>query len=163
MKRKITKLTLSFATLFLIACTKDVAYKDLYNPIDYSKLVTIKQGLWGGCLFLSGNCMPGSNNTCKTDPIHRQIYIYAVAVDSQTVHIGSNFYSQINTTLVAQTQSDDNGFYQVKLQPGNYSVLILEDGKYYCSSWGGHLEICPVSINTNQATRRDLVIDMSVQ
>jgi hypothetical protein len=150
-------------TIFFCSCKKDTPIFPTKASVDYSNLVTIKQGLWGSCSYLTGNCMPGSSSTCKQTPVKRTIYIYSATNETQAVHIVSNFYSQINTTLVGQIQSDDNGFYQISLQVGQYSILILEQGKYYTVSWDGLGLLTPVTIDSSATTRRDLVIDMSVQ
>ena len=160
MKTNILALFAILATVFY-SCQKDPSTKE---PVDYSKLVTIKQGVWGSCTYLTGDCMPmvGGNSSCKSEPVKRTIYIYASTADTQAVKIGTSFYSQINTTLIAQTQSADNGFFQISLQPGKYSVLVLEQGKFYCMDWGDPNLLAPLTINSNATTKRDVVIDMAV-
>ncbi|HKC69873.1 MAG TPA: hypothetical protein VKG26_16675 [Bacteroidia bacterium] len=167
MKANFVIILLVNVLLFLNSCAKDPSVTKSNLNIDYSKFVTIKHGLWGSCTYLTGDCMPmiGGNSSCKSEPVKRTIYVYAPTVDSQAVQIGgpnSSFYSQINTQLIAQTQSEDNGFYQISLQPGRYTILILEQGKYYCMDWGGQHQLAPVTVDSITATRRDLVIDMAV-
>lgn len=103
---------------------------------------------------------PDMEKGCKTYPVKRTIYIYQRTSTSQTNPSGASiFYNQINTTLVAQTQSDNIGFYQIALRSGQYSILILEDGKYYCMDWGSPNILAPVTVDSNATTRRDIMID----
>jgi hypothetical protein len=160
MKTNILVLFAILATVFY-SCKKDPSTKE---PVDYSKLVTIKQGLWGSCAYLTGDCeLPVNANSCKSYPVKRTIYIYTLTFDSQAVRTTSPlFYNQINTQLIAQTQSDENGFYQIALLPGQYSLFIFEQNKYYCISTGGQLQLGPVTVGLTSPTRCDLVIDMAV-
>jgi hypothetical protein len=126
-------------------------------------LADIKQGLYGCCTLRTGNCMPIiDTNKCKWYGIKKIIFVYEATKESQTIKIGSNWYSKINTRLIAQTQSDSNGCYQIFLPAGKYSVLISENGKYYCTSWGSNKLLCPVTIDSNKVIKHDLLMNMSV-
>ncbi len=135
--------------------------KPLYNTCP----PTIKQGLYGCCTYKTGNCMPIiDTNQCKWYGVKRTIFIYEPTKASQAISIdgGSEYFSKITTKLVAQIESDNNGCYQVELPVGQYSILILENGKYYCRSMGDNFLLCPVTVDTNKATKRDLLIKMFV-
>ena len=159
MKKTVSIFLLVFIGTHFSSCSKDPS---VYSNRDYSKFVTIKQGLWGSCIFREGNCQPGSDKGCKTYPVKRTIYIFQLTPNSQTTQLGAHnypFYIKINTTLVAQTESNEMGFYQIELQSGQYSILINEEGKYYSNSWDNQDNITPVTINLNTNTERHLIID----
>jgi hypothetical protein len=130
---------------------------------------TIKQGLYGCCTYKTGDCMPIiDTNKCKWYGVKRTIYVYEAATENQTVNAApkpyspSNFYNQINTRLIAKTESDNNGCFQIELPVGEYSILIFENDKYYCESWGNNHLLCPVTIGTSKLTKKDLLIRMFI-
>jgi hypothetical protein len=112
--------------------------------------VTITNGLWGTVSNTEGNCMPmvGPGSTCKTCPVQRVVKIYPYTLRSQATVSGSSvvFFDSFNTTLVAETTADANGFYQVNLPAGTYSVAIVEDGKLYVNSFDGAGGLNPVTV-----------------
>ncbi len=142
----------------LLSCQKD-------QPVDndYSKYVTIKQGVWGSVVFREGNWQPVIDWTqAKEYPVRRTICIYRLTPNSSAVPAsgeGPSFFDQINTTRVAQTKSNKNGFYEIELPPGQYSVFVKENGCYYCNRFDGSGNLCPVTMSTNTATEINLLID----
>ena len=146
-----------FLSTLLFSCQKD-------RPVeaDYSKYVTITQGLWGSVVFREGDWQPQIDESAIEYPVKRTIYIYQLTTTSQAIQDngqGSSFFSQINSQLVGQTKSNKNGFYQIELPPGQYSVFVEEKGEYYCTSWDGYGNMCPVTINSNATTEKHLLID----
>ena len=136
-------------------------------PFDYcSNSVSIKQGLYGCCTYKTGNCMPiVDTNQCKWYAVKRTIYFYEPTTEKQTVNAystHSTWYTKINTRLIAKTQSDDNGCYQISLPAGKYSILILENGRYYCGSWADNFLLCPVTIDSNKVKKQNLCINLAV-
>ena len=136
-------------------------------PFDYcSPSVSIKQGLYGCCTYKTGNCMPiVDTNQCKWYAVKRTIYFYEPTREKQTVNAyptHSTWYTKINTKLIAKTESDDNGCYQISLPAGQYSILILENGRYYCGSWGDGYLLCPVTIDSNKVKKQNLCINLAV-
>lgn len=114
--------------------------------------VTITNGLWGTVSNTEGNCMPmvGPGSTCKTCPVQRVVKIYPYTLRSQATVSGSTvvFFDSFNTTLVAETTADANGFYQVNLPAGTYSVAIVEDGKLYVNSFDSAGGLNPITIGS---------------
>ena len=54
------------------------------------------------------------------------------------------------TRLVKQIKSDENGFYEVELPPGTYSIFVEDLGKEYCNpqNLGERGELCQITIGT---------------
>lgn len=120
---------------------------------------TINQGLYGEVLLRTGNCMPGPGdqerkNDCKTSPVETTVYIREPTTrdDMDSQHLSSE------TTLVKQVSSDENGFYEAELSPGEYSVFVDDDGKEYCRRSDGQGRMCLVKIG-DDITRHDIEID----
>ncbi|QED36678.1 hypothetical protein FK178_02645 [Antarcticibacterium arcticum] len=120
------------------------------NPPRNNQKVSIEQGLWGDVWFWSGDFMPvGRGTICQ---VKREVYVYELTTNADVEQIGfTPFYSAINTNLVAMVESDSDGFFQVELEPGDYSLFVKEDGKFY-SNFHSSTAIFPVTINSNQVS-----------
>jgi len=115
--------------------------------------LTITNGIWGTVSNTEGNCMPmiGPGSTCKTCPVQRVVKIYPYTLRGQATASGTSgvFYSSFNTTMIAETTADANGFYQVNLPAGTYSVAIVEDGKLYVNSFDNAEGLNPVTVGAS--------------
>jgi hypothetical protein len=139
---------LLFAAGMIAGCHKDNSSTECPLPIscDMTKVynenaakVTITNGVWGTIANMEGNCMPiinPANTTCKTCPVKRTVKIYQYTKASNaTASAGSTiFFDSFNTPLVAQVDTDVNGFFQLTLPAGQYSLAIVENGKLYANT-----------------------------
>lgn len=126
--------------------------KNSYNhyPPDTSNQVTIEQGIWGNVWFWEGDFQPVGFG--KITPVVRTVCVYELTPLDSGV-IGSRpFYSQILTQLIASTQSNSTGFYQVTLPEGEYSVFVKEDSLYYANPTDGQF-INPVEVVRDSVTK----------
>jgi uncharacterized protein YegP (UPF0339 family) len=104
---------------------------------------SVQQGIWGTVSEMQGNCMPtvGGQSTCSHCPVTRKVQVYGYTLVNQAVLTNRpGFYASFNTPLLAETMADKDGFYQLNLPAGNYSVVIVENGQLYASGsdgWGG--------------------------
>lgn len=57
----------------------------------------------------------------------------------------------INTKLVTIVESDNEGFFQIELEAGNYSLFVKEEGKYYSNLFDSN-GIFPVNIDLDQVS-----------
>lgn len=110
--------------------------------------VTITEGVWGTVSFMKGNCMPGSSG-CSNCPARRTVRFYEYTLMSQAVKAGmyNDFFTSFSTRLLKEIETDENGFFQVALTPGKYTMVVLEDGKLYSSISDGQGGINPVTFN----------------
>ena len=89
-------------------------------------------GLFGQVKLIEGNCMPmieGSKNSCSETGISSKVIV------RDTLGI-----------LIAETKTDENGYYAVELAPGDYSVLVNDSGEEYCNWYSGDGIACKVEI-----------------
>jgi hypothetical protein len=115
--------------------------------------VIITEGAWGEVWFWQGDFMP----VCPTGtirPVVREVLFYELTVLDSVVQAGSGgFYTQVNSKLVATTQSNARGFFELRLAPGTYSVFVREeDTLLYSNRFDGQGRIFPVVIKKGEAT-----------
>jgi hypothetical protein len=156
--------------LFIIAFCASCGKSDKPKPTkacdiekvraDNAAKATITNGIWGTLSLLTGDCMPmvpPARNTCSQCPVKRTIRIYEHTTTAQaTPTNGNGWYDSFSTRLLKEFSSDDNGFYQVEIAPGTYTVVALDSGKMY--SFG--LDIQDGSISTLQITGGKQKVDM---
>jgi hypothetical protein len=124
---------------------------------------TITNGVWGTVSFMQGNCMPiidPATTTCKHCPVKRTVKIYAYTLRSNAVpsSLGPSFYDSFNTPLIAQVDTDAEGFYQVNIPAGQYTIVVVENGKLYANGGDGLGGINPVTIVNNSPQKANLVM-----
>ena len=149
------------AMLSLIACEKK---SDVETPIESP---TITQGIYGQVKERYGNWQPfrDPDGTWGFRPIVRDIYVYEYTTikDFDQLYIGYIYpANKMPKPLVATTTSKEDGFYEIQLEPGKYSVFILEDGSM-CANWddeNGGLQ--PVTIEEGSLLRFDLILNHGV-
>jgi hypothetical protein len=73
--------------------------------------------------------------------------------------LGYTFYSEIQTQLVSRTSSDDQGYFQLELPSGTYSLFVWEQERYYANGFDGFGYIMPVDVAEGAVVRRDMIID----
>ena len=118
------------------------------------KKVTVDDGIWGTIAFMQGNCMPmiGPSPTsyCITCPVKRTVRFYGYTLRSQAVPFQNSlsFFESFSTPLIAEVETDADGFFQLQLAPGTYSVVTLEDGKLYASGMDGQGGLNPVKYDS---------------
>ena len=131
-----------------------------FAPID-SK-IKITQGIFGVVSFTSGNCMPrtitvpGSATIpdprgCQTCPVSRTVKIYKYTTNSNAIK-GNNqvgpFYERFTTEFVAETKSDANGFFQLSLPAGTYTMVVVENGLLYAPFGDEQGGINPITVSS---------------
>ncbi len=124
---------------------------------------TITNGVWGTVSFMQGNCMPtigSASTTCKNCPVKRTVKIYAYTLRSNAVQssLGPSFYESFNTPLIAQVETDAEGFFQVDIPAGRYTVVVVEKGKLYANGGDGQGGINPVTVVGNSPLKANLVM-----
>jgi len=104
--------------------------------------VTITQGVTGTLVMIEGNCMPiidpgNSENPCLKYPVKRRLHIHEYTLQHETDHAGGGFHFNVETPLIATIQTDNEGFFQIDLAPGKYSIFIEEEDALYANLWHG--------------------------
>lgn len=124
---------------------------------DNAKKLTLTKGVWGTLASSEGDCMPSMppdgppvSNICGyTCPVKRTIKIYAYTLATNATHYFGDFYTDFNSTLVAETEADANGFYQVNVPDGHYSIAVVEEGKLYANTRDTAGGVTPVVISND--------------
>jgi len=117
---------------------------------------TIKQGVYGYVEFWDGDFMPTippASGRGKITPVARTLVVHTATRFDSVVQVGySPFYSSINTQRVATTSTNELGFFQVELPPGEYSFFVIEDSLYYANGTDGEGYICPVIVRKDSVS-----------
>ena len=150
------------------SCTKEEnwAFKtdQLYQK--NKKSVTIKQGVWGTVTERTGNWMPSPDiyQTAKLAPIKCTIRFYEPVTFDDFQREGISIYNitDVPTKLIAETTSDKNGFFQMKLQPGEYSIFVVYNGEIYACGFDGVGNIGKFSISEKNKTEYNFVVNNAV-
>ena len=127
--------------------------------------ISIEQGVAGTLVLKEGNCMPmigpyEGDNPCRNNAVRRTVQIYEPTTPEDTEGSGPSF-EKIHTNLIAETQSDKDGFFEVELNTGLYSLFIIEKGDFYRNRWSNSY-IGPVSVKKDSITIENPVIDYAV-
>ncbi len=118
--------------------------------------VTVDQGVTGTIIIQEGNCMPHVSEEPEPNPdciiytAKRTVYIYEYTTADQVVIDPEldlpYFFSHVETELVETVSSDADGFFEVALPPGTYSLFILEKDALYANLWDSQGGIQPVTV-----------------
>ena len=155
-------LLIALAMLSLIACEKK---SDVETPAESP---TITQGIYGQVKERYGNWEPvwdPNDNSRGYRPIVRDIYVYEYTTikDFDQAYIDCLYPAdKMPNPLVATTTSKENGFYQLHLEPGKYSVFMLEEGNMYATGGDGYGGLNPITIGVGSLLRYDLILNHGV-
>jgi hypothetical protein len=117
------------------------------------------QGVEGTVLFWEGNFMCCPIRGTQT-PVQREVYVYELTNSRQATEIQhkSCFYSSVQTKFVAKTTSDSFGFYHLRLNPGKYSLFIMEGSLFYANAYDGYGNIQSIEVVAGLISRLDIDI-----
>ena len=149
------------AMLSLMACENKEKKNHVENPIEAP---TITQGIYGQVRERYGNWQPfrDPDGTWGFRAIVRDIYVYEYTT---LFDFDQRYYDYIIPAdkmpkpLVATTTSKENGFYQIQLEPGKYSVFILDNGSMRANWDDENGGLQPVTIEEGSLLRFDLLLD----
>jgi len=154
------------------ACKKS---SDSKAPVDWTNKIkglyennktkiTITEGIAGTVTKRTGNCMPvvdSNSSTCKEIPVQRSVYVYEYTTVNNIKGDIKDFNSP-TTQLKALIQADGEGFFQIKIEPGIYSIFIEENGSFYANSVDGQGGINPVEVLAGKVSVKNQVLDYAV-
>ena len=163
------KRILFVAVILLLACTTVVlgsrrrtslpAPTDVDPPAEEDDVVSITEGIWGYVLFWEGDFRPPPPYSGTITGVSREMHIYELTSVNDVEPPGYDcFYSAVHTSLAAVVQSADNGFFEVALDPGDYSIFSVEDGLLYANVFQGG-SIFPVTVEQGEA--REITFDIT--
>lgn len=130
--------------------------KGAERPSDNQKRVTIKQGVWGDVWLWKGDFMPGPGGGSKrgrVTAVRREVRIYEPTPMKALEPSGGTNFSKVKSKLVKKVKSGKNGFYQVSLPPGRYSIFVKEDSTFYANWFDGDGYVMPVTVVKDSVTK----------
>lgn len=168
---KYTRITILCIILLatLCSCTRE----NWANKTDQlyrqnKKYITIKQGVWGTVTRRTGDWMPylgerksgGPNEV----PIKSKVRAYEPVSLADFEREGISIYNitDVPSKLVAETTSDRNGFFEMNLQPGEYSLFVTYNGETQAYGFDGIGNIGKIAIFENDIVEFNLVVDNAV-
>ncbi len=125
------------------------------RPPDNHKLVTIKQGIWGNVWLWEGNFMPGpgGSNRGKVTAVRREVRIYKPTSPKDLEPLSGTNFTKVKSKFVKKVKSGKNGFYQISLPPGRYSIFVKEESTLYANWFDGHGFVLPVTVVKDSVTK----------
>ena len=125
--------------------------------------VTITEGIYGRVKVRYGDWMPGSTNGGEK-PLACEVraYEYFTLDDIGGYRHADYSPEQMPKTLVASTNSDSKGRYQLSLPPGQYSVVLMDGDMCQITSVDDKGGICPVTVTADKTTECNLILDCAV-
>jgi hypothetical protein len=154
-------------TLLLVACTGKptdsavvVAGDTAWSAPDYATLVTVSEGVWGSVLRRRGF---GTTEAEEPTPLDVSVRAWPVLQDAELERADDRpdvpgVYRQPGQTPVGETRTDADGFYELALPPGQYSVLVQDLGDWFCDRPTA-AGVCVVSVSAGATTRNDVNVD----
>lgn len=102
-----------------------------------------------------GDCMPVTNDQiCRIRPLSTRVVVFPV-IRLGTPHV---FQPPEGTSPIAETTSDANGFFSIRLAEGDYTIVANADGEWFPIEWS-HDEWAPVDVNADWTTDLDLILN----
>ncbi len=128
---------------------------------------TITRGVYGQVLERYGDWQPlydPNDNSRGYRPLVREVYVYEYTKiqDFEGIYYCNYPADKMPKPLVTTTTSEEDGFYQIPLEPGTYSLFVLEEGCMYANGGDSYGGIQPVTIVADTVLRTDLVINHGV-
>lgn len=120
-----------------------------------------RQGIEGHVRLVTGNQMPSPDVAPSAGRgIKTTLYIYELTNLGQVNRVGqSAFYSQVSSKLVKKVQTNDKGYFKVRLSPGQYSVFLKKDTVFYANRFDGENNIAPVEVVRKKMTQLEVKMD----
>lgn len=159
MIRKIYIIPVLFVLLMIFsACRQDSS--PLSYPYLNEEFITIERGIWGNVWYWEGY-FNTPEDFGKITPVERDIHIFKrIHFDSMDNKKEYPFFSYVDSEFIGAVRSDINGFYQIRLDSGNYSLFIYENDKYYAVEVNdsGFVQTCLLNNNRDSIRMKTLNI-----
>lgn len=143
------KLLFSFIPCFLL----------LHSVITTHEDACFGQGIKGNIYRVSGNQMPSPDlPPSKPKGMKATVAIFELTNQNQLISLGK-FYQNPPTKLIQLIQTNDDGYYKIKLKPGKYSLFIKIDNLYFSNVFDDKFNIHPVEIKKGKWTHDNLNVN----
>lgn len=121
-----------------------------------------RSGIEGYLYKVSGNQMPSPDiKPAPPTGIKGTLFIYELTNISQTVKLEGSFYSSVSTKLIKKVETNDKGYFKVKLPPGKYSLFIQKDTVLYANRFDSQNNVAPIEVQRKKMAKVDVRMDYS--
>lgn len=123
----------------------------------------IPVGIMGTISEVKGNQMPGPGRvrTGKT-PVSRVLCVYPLSkTEDFKIDDANPIFSlrHQKTNPLATVRSRPDGCYNLRLKPGRYSIVVIENNKLYANIIDGDGYVNPVTVLPGEMTQFDVIIN----
>lgn len=152
------------------ALLEEISSREAANQALLEELTTVAKsaafgdpnssGVFGIVSLVSGNCMPGPdiNTDCVLETL-----ITSVRVRNLTHYSESNgfVYYDFTEDPIAAIECDEDGSYSFDLEPGEYSIFVLDGDREYCNSFSAEGMACKLRVKDGMKAEFNSTIDHS--
>ena len=83
---------------------------------------------------------------CLTSNHNVLMYRHLQSFNATPAGNSTIFFDSFNTPQIARAETDDNGFFQVNIPNGPYTIAIVENGKLYANGTDGQDGLSPFQV-----------------
>jgi hypothetical protein len=119
-------------------------------------------GIEGMVFSPSGNQMPSPHRKPGARKgIRSTIYIFMLTGSDQVTRLDGSpyYYSAIKTRMVRQADTDSNGYFNLLLPAGTYSIFTKKGDLFYASRRDDKNNIAPVEVRSGKMTKVDCRVE----
>lgn len=117
-------------------------------------------GVFGISEEITGDCMPQIGNTRSSCTRISKSMTITVRKPASIDNFDSSGALEIKPELIKQISSDENGFFEINLDPGIYSILVLDRDREVCNSaFSSDGLACTIEIENGTKTFYKLILD----
>ncbi|WP_186754300.1 carboxypeptidase regulatory-like domain-containing protein [Echinicola salinicaeni] len=122
------------------------------------------QGIMGQVYWVEGNLMPtisDDNNVPEKPPkekVKRKIRIYE-RTHINEAKMGDLLFTEIETPMVAEIETEEDGSFVIGLPPGAYSIFTVEEDGYFANVFDLDTYIQPVEVIDGEWSQLEILIN----
>lgn len=120
------------------------------------------QGIQGQVFWVAGNQMPQANdrgiNPEEKVPVQRTLRIHELTHINQA-RLGDALFGDIETPLIEEVKTDEEGRFFVKLPAGRYTVFTVEKSGYFANVFDLDSYINPYEVKEGEWTKAEILIN----
>lgn len=131
-----------------------------WSAPDYDGMVSIPQGAYGGVFRRSGDWSSGDGPAA---PLQVTVRAWPVFQDAELERVDDRpdaygLYKEPDTSATAEAEADAEGFYELALEPGEWTVMVQDLGDWYCDRPTPD-GVCVVTVAAGETVRNDVLVD----
>ncbi|WP_200974405.1 carboxypeptidase regulatory-like domain-containing protein [Echinicola sp. 20G] len=123
------------------------------------------QGIVGQVYWVEGNLMPTiteDNSTVPKKPerekVKRTIRVYERTHINQAT-MGDVLFTAIETPMIAEIETEEDGSFIIGLAPGSYSIFTVEEDGYFANIYDLDSYIQPIEVHDGEWTSTEILIN----